>query len=347
MILRMSKKFVLPWLLIVVLVPTIIDIILTAQQRTVMQELVRHHANDFLAIPFVDPAKEGYHTTTTETLKNEGNIMMMNSSSDAIVDKSTNKNNNNDIINYELCFLTSVFADDIASADTVANVTEHRQSNPTFQYLFFTNRRDDLSAPGWKKIIPKLHYKRTITQSRWAKFVPWQHEETKRMCPVIFYMDGYTIPINTPEASENFRRAAELIRTHPFGLGQYPKRGSRIHKLAEGLVEKGKDTADNVNYTMSWLQKQPDFRRSCTVYLNRHLGIDPQNLNYQRLSLYFWELYSQELGSWRDQLLWCYVVDKFQAHPINLYHEVSPMKDLFQERRENMGYNGHKYVDAK
>ncbi len=246
---------------------------------------------------------------------------------------------------YELCFVTSVFADDLASSDIIANVTEHRKNNPGFQFFLFTNRKD-LLAPGWTKIIPTttLHYHRMITQSRWAKFVPWQHEPTKRNCPVIFYMDGYTVPKNTPQATQQFRDAAKLIREHPFGLGQYPKRGSKILKLAKGLVREGKDTADNVNYTITWLQEQPDFRHSCTVYLNRHFGFDPQNLNYQNLSLYFWDLYRQEKGSWRDQLLWCYVVDKFQAHPIDLHRNVSPMKHLFEERRDQMGYNGHKYV---
>eukprot|EP00539_Tryblionella_compressa_P014261 CAMPEP_0178828124 /NCGR_PEP_ID=MMETSP0746-20121128/7657_1 /TAXON_ID=913974 /ORGANISM="Nitzschia punctata, Strain CCMP561" /LENGTH=92 /DNA_ID=CAMNT_0020490073 /DNA_START=149 /DNA_END=427 /DNA_ORIENTATION=- len=69
---------------------------------------------------------------------------------------------------------------------------------------------------------------------------------------------------------------------------------------------------------MTWLEEQPDFKDTCTVYLNRHFGLDPKNPKYQKLSSYFWELYSQENGSWRDQLLWCYVVDKFQAHPVHL-----------------------------
>jgi hypothetical protein len=244
---------------------------------------------------------------------------------------------------YELCFITSVFAEDLASADTVGNVTQHRLSNPTFQYLVFTNRKD-LIAPGWTHVVlTDLPYQRLITQSRWAKFVPWKHPETAQSCPVIFYMDGYTLPINTPRATQLFRNAATRIRAHDFGLGQYPKQ-SRIRRLALGLVKEGKDTAANVNHTMTWLKAQSDFRQSCTLYLNRHIGLDPQNPRYRELSSYFWELYSQEKGSWRDQLLWCYVVDKFRADPVNLYREVSPMKNLFEERRDQMGYNGHKYV---
>jgi hypothetical protein len=245
---------------------------------------------------------------------------------------------------FELCFITSVFAEDLASADTVGNVTEHRLSNPTFQYLVFTNR-EDILAPGWNHVVlADLPYQRLITQSRWAKFVPWQHEETAQTCPIIFYLDGYTIPINTPHAAQLFRDAAQRIRAHDFGLGQYQKRGSRIKGLAKGLVQEGKDTAANVNYTMSWLKAQPDFRRSCTVYLNRHIGLDPQNPNYRKLSSYFWDLYSQEKGSWRDQLLWCYVVDKFHADPVNLHGDVSPIRKMFEERRDQMGYNGHTYV---
>lgn len=247
-------------------------------------------------------------------------------------------------LSYELCFLTSVFANNPESADRVGDVTELRRTNPTFQYLLFTNL-EDYEAPGWKIItIPRLPYQRTITQSRWAKFVPWQHNETSRICPVIFYMDGFTLP--KASASALFQKAAKLIKAHSYGLGQFPKRGSRILKLAKGLVQEGKDTAANVNYTITWLQSQPDFRKSCTVYLNRHIGIDPRNPQYQRLSSYFWELYSAETGSWRDQLLWCYVVDKFQAQPVNLHQEIAPMKHLFEEHRDRMGYNGHTYVQS-
>ena len=137
-------------------------------------------------------------------------------------------------------------------------MTDHRIQNPTFEYLLFTNQ-EKLRAPGWTKTVAKhlqRTYRRSVTQSRWAKFVPWQHEATKKRRPVIFYLDGYTLPINTPQVSQRFRDAARLIRKHPFGLAQYPKKKSRIVRLAKGLVEEGKDTAANVKYTMTWLRSQ-------------------------------------------------------------------------------------------
>lgn len=255
---------------------------------------------------------------------------------------STLKNTSTD---FKLCFLTSVFALDLESADKVGNMTIHRTDNPDFQYILFTNLQN-LPSPGWKKVVlSNLPYRRLITQSRWPKFVPWQHEDTLRECRMIIYMDGYTMPINTPEAKRDFLTAAGLVKEHPFGLGQYPKRGSRVRKLAKGLVELGKDTSENVNFTMSWLRNQPDFRETCTVYLNRHILLDPHNHKFQELSSYFWDIYSREEGSWRDQLLWCHAVDKFRANPINLHRDVRPMKYLFEERRDQMGYNGHTYVD--
>ena len=46
-----------------------------------------------------------------------------------------------------------------------------------------------------------------------------------------------------------------------------------------------------------------------------NLLYDPQNANYRALSSAFWDKYSKEDTSWRDQPLWRYFVDKLQLHP--------------------------------
>jgi len=229
-----------------------------------------------------------------------------------------------------------------------------REANPSFQYILFTNL-DDLPAIGWKKVVmpdlqKSLNVNRTITQSRWAKFLPWKHNETLESCPVIFFTDGYTRPKNSYNVSALFRQAAKSIKAHEFGLAQYPKTGATIEQWGRYIVADRKDSKSNVRRTIKWMEKQDDYilrKNKQIVYLNRHIGIDPHNPNFQRLSQYFWDEYSKEEGTFRDQLLWAYAVDKFGAKPLNL-NEIAGSKDtLFEKLVENMGYNGHYYVNKK
>ena len=63
------------------------------------------------------------------------------------------------------------------------------------------------------------------------------------------------------------------------------------------------------------------------------------------MSKYFWSLYSQEFGSFRDQILWSYVIDIFEAKPIDLYKLNASKEILFEEVFTNMGYHSHTYVN--
>ena len=277
---------------------------------------------------------------------------------------------------YELCFVTSIFASNPKNADKVANVTLLKHLNPTFQFILFTNiidSSDDEEAPNvWHKVIMKdlqqtLNINRTITQSRYPKFLPWKHTDTLRMCPVIFYMDGFTLPnidmnnsVNTNTTTNNanrFRHAAQQLKTHDYGLGQYPKNDFTIEKLGKLNVNSRKDTKRNIQQTMNWIQNQTDYKSSASrrrqqqpphVYLNRYIGIDPHNKKYQQLSQSFWNVYSKEDGTYRDQLLWSYFVDDmYDAKPLNMNDILGNKHDMFVEMKENMGYNSHTYVNRK
>ena len=125
-----------------------------------------------------------------------------NSTSDITTTTATTTKNNN----YTLCFVTSVFASNVTNADIVSNVTSLKQANPDFHFLLFTNL-ETIHAPGWSPVViqdlqEKFHTNLTnIIQSRWPKFLPWQHRPTLEICPIIFYMDGFTIPKNTPDVA--------------------------------------------------------------------------------------------------------------------------------------------------
>jgi hypothetical protein len=68
-----------------------------------------------------------------------------------------------------------------------------------------------------------------------------------------------------------------------------------------------------------------------------HSGYDPTSVHFQKAAEYFWNHYSKEEDSWRDQPLWCHTMEHFHIKPIILE------KDLFRQHKERMGRGEHRY----
>jgi hypothetical protein len=67
-----------------------------------------------------------------------------------------------------------------------------------------------------------------------------------------------------------------------------------------------------------------------------HAGYDPTNVHFQKAAEYFWNHYSLEEDSWRDQPLWCYTLEHFQVKPLLI-------GDIFRPNPTRMGHPGHRY----
>ena len=269
-----------------------------------------------------------------------------------------NHNNTNEKYPYDVCFVTCVFGKNSSQVDTVGDVHNHRRMNPNFDYIIFTNLEElgkSAEINGWKAFVQpnlqqRLNLTRMITVSRYFKFMPYQSQYVVNNCYYVFYLDGYTLPINTPEISQRFQQLATyIVSTHQYGLGQYIKYNQTLARLADMLLKQKKDYWRHIRATMSYLRSQDNYRKNRPnqlVYLNRHIGIDPHNTLYQNMTTYFWNLYSKEIGSFRDQLLWSYVVDIYNAKPYDLNTLYNSTKEnLFHENFDSMGYHGHTYVN--
>jgi hypothetical protein len=99
-----------------------------------------------------------------------------------------------------------------------------------------------------------------------------------------------------------------------------------------------KDSLSNIQASKDWLSAQPDFDPNCTLYENRYIGYSINSSAFQRASQFLWDHYSLEQDSWRDQPLWCYVLDHFNITPIPLDH-----KRLFKLSVNRMGKKKHRY----
>ena len=226
---------------------------------------------------------------------------------------------------------------------------------------------------GWRIISKQdlaTKYKRHITQSRWPKFQAFKLPIIQDECEVVFYIDGIIIPQNNPQL---FQEEAHKIlydtksslsnnhvqfaqRIHPDA--NKPTNNDGSHKGGRGgggggaegefvrIRRHRKDTAENIRASIRWLRNQPDYNQNCTLYENSMFGYAVNSQPFQLAANYFWSVYSQETMSWRDQPLWCYVLDHFNLKPLPLVD--NGLGRLFRKDIKLMARKGaHRYVNKK
>ena len=258
-----------------------------------------------------------------------------------------------------ICFVTASYASNSHDLDEITNVTKLRLDNPSFRFVLFTNL-DDIKAPGWTSIVTHLPYRRFITHSRYGKFVGWKEPLLVEMCSVVFYMDAHRSPVQFPSywnlVSHQILRSKDglmqvLHKTHKKakeeeeeGNNDGGSSNSLVLNEYQRILSKSKDIASNLNKQVEWLKKQPDFDPINTkLYFNGHFGYDPKNPRFRQVSEAFWNRYSQEIDSWRDQPLWAYFIHKYDIQPLPLPANTTEADDVFLKTGK-VGHGGHEYT---
>jgi hypothetical protein len=267
-----------------------------------------------------------------------------------------------------LCFVTCEFSNSTQQADSLPVVDPSMRTDPP-RHFVFTNLPGLVEANtsiGWEKIVmPELAqtYRRLITASRWPKFLGWQHPRLQK-CQVIFYGDAYLLnPVNESVWQEMGQR----IRQSEVGLMQSPQPHNKRGILQElhRNVRNGKASNTLTEITKKWMQKQKGFKKNngkIPVYKNALFGYDPQNRKFEIMTLDFWNEYSKEEGSWRDQCYWAWFLFKHNMTPLKLKGEGPDVDNKFTPKfRKRMvnsgttflpfgalgkkGHGGHVYVN--
>jgi len=235
----------------------------------------------------------------------------------------------------DICFVSSIYGKSNKATDKPGDFRDFSINSATSHRFFLYTNLPSIEAPGWTKIVKDLKYRRLITQSRWGKFMSWKDPEIQG-CKTVFYFDGYFAPQNNPSG---FLHMSAAIHDSEVGFAQvnhpFDKHRTPLQEF-EGILELKKDIPSNVEKSIEWLNAQPDFYNNCTLYANWYFGFDPTNSDFQQATQFFWDHYSQEEDSWRDQPLWCYTLGHFHLRPI-------PMQPLFHMHLTRMGHKGHRY----
>jgi hypothetical protein len=219
-----------------------------------------------------------------------------------------------------VCFVVCIFGKSVADLDKVQPVRQTLLSNSSSYNFFAYTNLPDWKVQGWTRVVKHFpQYRRFITQSRWPKFQAWKDPIIREACKVVFYIDSISNTLGSPQ---QFQKAAKEILQSDVGLAQYRHRGGGGAMKEFWRVQKvGKDLKKNIAASKAWLLNQTDFRANCTLYENRYFGYAVDSPYYQNASDFLWNHYSLEQDSWRDQPLWCYVLDHYNITPIPLDHE--------------------------
>jgi hypothetical protein len=325
-------------------------------------------ASSSLAVADIEPSKNKVKSqpdaTPQNNNNNNNNNMQVVSQQDTkhVSGNASSSNNNNDGNNLRLCFITCEFAESVDHADVLPVVDMSMRQNPP-RHFVYTNLPDDLHADGWQVLsLPPLlahqkkRYTRRITQSRWGKFLAFMDPRISERCDIVFYGDAYLLnPIDEPY----WQDLGRTIRQSEGGLMQ--NRQPYTHDIPQELrriLQGGKDGREHVEQTRKWLKTNKFYRdtrnkrKAILVYKNALFGYDPNNAKFRTMVTEFWDIYSQEQGSWRDQPYWAYFLAVHGITPIHFPKGLPDIDDREKYRAEELpfgelgskGHGGHVYV---
>ena len=213
-----------------------------------------------------------------------------------------------------ICFLSTMMADSIAEADELAVFEKH----PDYDYVLLTNLNPEDFNTSWDVIriddgyVDK--YRKNITRSRFPKFMGWHYlkEKLNKDYDVIFYCDA----IKIPKKKTNWIKIANSILSSDSGIIQQPHvKGRNIYDECDLIAKCRKDSLENANKTKSFF-KENNVPIDIPMMRNTCFGYDPKNEKLQNAFQKFWDLYSEEKLTHRDQPLWGYISWKYDIDPI-------------------------------
>ena len=248
-----------------------------------------------------------------------------------------------------VCFFAAVFGDSAEAMDRIPSAFDGPKSiagDPDkFMFLLFTNH-EDFRKPGWHTVVLKLEdLPNHIIRSRFPKFMSWKLKYVVDNCRVMFYADGGWLPCREGSVFEGF--ASQAAQNYG-GLIQltHTRTSGPLDELSR-IAQFRKDTRQKTRKERQWLTAQPDFVPDLPMYCNMAFGYDPHNKKYQELSTYFWNRYSSNEGTWRDQPFWCYTLLHYNVTPARLGdwpQAIRSPKAQLWRMAGAVGFNGHKYA---
>lgn len=206
----------------------------------------------------------------------------------------------------KIAFITSIFGDledRPASFKTIEG----------FDYYLFTDRPKPNIKEGWNvhnisenKNISTLTC--NIRKSRYAKFMGWELLQTLgKSYDYLYYCDAFY----TPNSDANWIETSKHVMSEKFPFHQDSHENPRVRRygmLVEftNILQYQRDSHDNIVKTIDFIQNNYPDVNICTprYFQNTMFGYDPNSEIVQSITKEFWELYTSNDITYRDQPLW-------------------------------------------
>jgi hypothetical protein len=141
-------------------------------------------------------------------------------------------------------------------------------------------------------------------------------------CKTVFYFDVSSRPRNGAWLDYISDLVPKVLSSEVgLALPAHPKT-KRISQELNAMIKMKEDLPKNVHASLAWMKEQEDFKDTVQMYQCRFFLYDPSSKNFRNATEFFWNGYSQELDSWRDQPLIAYTLHHFDMKPVNLDGQV-------------------------
>jgi len=216
----------------------------------------------------------------------------------------------------KICFTTALFGNK-AKVDSPARF----ERNSEYDYFLFTDIDKEYLDTDWDIINIKDHPKiveltSNVRKSRYPKFMSWELlESLKKNYDVVFYCDAYF----TPNIEKDWKELAREIKDHNFGFTQeiHPHKKEVLSEM-ERIIKVRKDSEESIDKTKSFFKTYDPTIDLALIraYTNTTFGYDFLNEKVRKITKEFWEIYTTEDITYRDQPLWNFLIFKNGYTPL-------------------------------
>lgn len=226
----------------------------------------------------------------------------------------------------KICFTTALFGDP-KTLDTPAKF----ERNPNYDYFLFTDIDEEHFDTSWDIINIKdnpniSNLSSNTRKSRYPKFMSWELLESMgKNYDVVFYCDAYVVPnTNMRRPIQSWNKITSDImdeKTFPFMQKKHQRTDvckGGIMAECKYIVECLRDTTESIQKTINFFQNyDPSVDLQYPQYFeNTVFGYKFNDKTIRDFTRKFWEIYTKEDITYRDQPLWNFLLLKYDYKPL-------------------------------
>jgi len=226
----------------------------------------------------------------------------------------------------KICFTTALFGD-----PKFLDTPPKFERNPNYDYFLFTDIDEEHFDTSWDVINIKdnpniSNLSSNTRKSRYPKFMSWELlESLGKSYDVVFYCDAWVIPnTNMRRSIKSWNKIiSDIMNEKTFPLVQ--KNHERKFVCEGGIltecdyiVNQNRDSSESIQKTINFFKNyDSDVNLQYPQYFeNTTFGYKFNDKTIRDFTRKFWEIYTKEDITYRDQPLWNFLLLKYDYKPL-------------------------------